>query len=153
MSSRLFQSIREKHGLAYSVDCDVLTFSQAGIFTFFFALHPRNVTALFRILKEELLRLKHKDITHVERERVRSQIRGSLLLANEHMDVRCESIAHDILTDRPHESTELRLQKFMTITASDVRSFAQHTFQESCLSLLVCGKRSTGISYSWKGIA
>ncbi|MGZ4592124.1 MAG: M16 family metallopeptidase, partial [Actinomycetes bacterium] len=83
MSSRLFQEVREKRGLAYSVYSYHAQYADAGLFGVYAGCVPRKVDDVLAICREELEKVANRGITVDELERGKGQLRGSLVLGLE----------------------------------------------------------------------
>ncbi|MFQ5584733.1 MAG: M16 family metallopeptidase, partial [Calditrichia bacterium] len=80
MSSRLFQNIREKYGLAYSIYSFLDFFSDTGIFGIYFGTDKKNITKTLRLINREINHLKNRRITARELREANAQLKGSLIL-------------------------------------------------------------------------
>ena len=83
MSSRLFQEIREKRGLAYSISSFEILYRHAGIFGVYAATNAKSLQAVVELCMAEVDKIKGGDITADELRRAKQQLRGSLLLSLE----------------------------------------------------------------------
>lgn len=83
MSSRLFQNIREKYGLAYSVYSYVSQYKQLGTFEIYAGVNPSNRNRALECIMEEIKRLKDKGITEAEFLRGKEQVKASFIMAQE----------------------------------------------------------------------
>lgn len=97
MSSRLFQEVREKRGLAYSIYSTGQSFLDGGIVRISASTRPSKKEELFRILSDELERLKEVPLTDAELARSKNQIKSSLLIGLESVLSRMNKIGRDIL--------------------------------------------------------
>ena len=96
MSSRLFQDIREKRGLAYSIDSFMSSYSDIGLFGVYAGTGNNEIKELIPALCNQIRGLS--DSLKIEEvERARAQIKSSLLMALESTGARCEQIAQHIL--------------------------------------------------------
>jgi predicted Zn-dependent peptidase len=97
MSSRLFQSIREERGLAYSVYAYRLAFQGAGALAVYAGTAPGNSSEVLDLVHEELGRLATKGLTAAELDNARGHIRGSMALGLEDTGARMSRIGHSQL--------------------------------------------------------
>ena len=97
MSSRLFQSIREERGLAYSVYAYRLGFEGAGALAVYAGTSPANVRQVQELILEEIERTARKGITADELDAARSHIRGAMALGLEDSGARMSRIGHSQL--------------------------------------------------------
>ena len=97
MSSRLFQTIREERGLAYSVYSYRLGFNGAGAVAVYAGTSPEQSPAVLSLIEEEIERVAGSGITAAEFEAARSHIRGSMALGLEDSGARMGRIGHSEL--------------------------------------------------------
>lgn len=128
MSSRLFQEIREKAGLAYTVDCDYMPFNTAGLFTVYAAMSARSVPKCMDILRRELLSLQTELIDPDALARVNSQLKGMILLSSDEMDSRQESVGRNELVYQRYVSASEVVEKLESVTPLDVQQVAREIF-------------------------
>lgn len=128
MSSRLFQEIREKAALAYSVDCDFVAYSDAGLVTFYVALSPRSFRKCLDILAVELNKIREGDAGAEELSKIKGQLRGTLLLSADMMESRQESIGRNEVVFGRYVSVEEVLAAIDKVTPENVAALAQALF-------------------------
>ncbi|MCR4283549.1 MAG: insulinase family protein [Bauldia sp.] len=130
MSSRLFQEVREKRGLCYSIYAFHWSFADTGIFGVHAATGPDDVNELMPVMLGELERAAH-DIDARELDRARAQLRAGLLMTLESPAARAGQLARQfLLFGRPIPVEEL-VAKIDAITVGDVRSLAGDIFTGS----------------------
>lgn len=96
MSSRLFQEIREKRGLAYSIYAFKSSFTDCGLFGIYAGTAPHQINELLDVIHEEI-RLLPTNILDAELSRARAQLKASLLMSLENVPTRCEQLAQHLL--------------------------------------------------------
>ena len=107
LSSRLFQEIREKRGLAYSVFSSTQSFSDTGLFTVYAATGPGDLPELVPVLCEEIKRVGATLIAE-EVSRARAQLKAGLLMSLESPSSRCAQRARQLLVyGRPQSVAEI----------------------------------------------
>lgn len=125
MSSRLFQEVREKRGLAYSVFSSPLSFSDGGIVRISASTRPSRREELASVLVEELRRLEKIPLTSSELTRSKNQLKSSLLLGLESAGGRMSKMGRDLLNwGREIAVTEIE-QWIDQVTAEDILHLAQ----------------------------
>jgi predicted Zn-dependent peptidase len=97
MSSRLFQSIREERGLAYSVYAYRLAFEGAGALAVYAGTSPGNTSEVLDLIQAELGSLAESGLTEAELDKARGHIRGSMALGLEDTGARMSRIGHSQL--------------------------------------------------------
>jgi predicted Zn-dependent peptidase len=97
MSSRLFQEVREKRGLVYSIYSFSASYEDGGLFGIYAGTNPEDVGELIPVVCDEMLKAAG-GITDEEMERARAQMRAGLLMGMESTMARCEQSAHQLLS-------------------------------------------------------
>lgn len=124
MSSRLFQEIREKRGLAYTAYSFGAAYSDAGLFGMYAACSPENTLQVADLARAELERLAADGITDEEFERTLGQIAGSSALALEDSDTRMGRLAKAELGTGELWDLDASLERFASVTQDEVKSVA-----------------------------
>jgi len=138
MSSRLFQEVREKRGLCYSVYAFNWAFADSGVFGVSASTGKEDVGDLIRVILDEL-REAVENISEDEVLRVRNQIRAGLLMSLESPTSRAGQLARQqILWGRPIEMNET-IERINKIDASRVKKIAGELFASKNLSIAANG--------------
>lgn len=138
MSSRLFQEVREKHGLCYSVSSFHWGFSDTGIFGIHAATGPEDLPELMQVISDELKRAS-EDIIQEELDRARAQIRSGLLMAMESPAARAGQIARQILLFGRQIPNEELMDRLDALSVERIRDLAGRVFHESTPTLSAVG--------------
>jgi predicted Zn-dependent peptidase len=127
MSSRLFQEIREKRGLVYSIYSFTHSYSDAGVFGVYAGTGEDEAAELMPALCAELRRLED-GLAPAELERARAQLKAGLLMSLEGTTARCEQqAAHMLVFGRPLEMQEL-IQRIEEVDDDAARRVARRIF-------------------------
>ncbi len=127
MSSRLFQEIREKRGLVYSIYSFTHSYSDAGVFGVYAGTGEDEAAELMPALCAELRRLED-GLAPVELERARAQLKAGLLMSLEGTTARCEQqAAHMLVFGRPLDMQEL-IQRIEDVDDDAARRVARRIF-------------------------
>ncbi|MBN2469045.1 MAG: insulinase family protein [Deltaproteobacteria bacterium] len=140
MSSRLFQEVREKHGLAYSVFSYLSSYSDTGILGIYAGTTSDNVKKVLDIIMNELRHLREKSIQEADLEKAKEQIRGNILLSSESTDNRMGRLARGELYFGKFIPLKEILNGIEMVTTADVQQLAQDLFQQEYFSLAALGK-------------
>ena len=119
MSSRLFQEIREKRGLVYSVSSYTSSFSDSGIFGVYAGTGQKEVKELIPVLCDQL-NISAKNFTSEELQRAKAQFKASLLMGQESTSRRCRSNASKYLMHNKIISTEETISKIDAVQLEDL---------------------------------
>jgi predicted Zn-dependent peptidase len=122
MSSRLFQEVRERRGLCYSIYAFASGLSDSGTFAVHAAGGPERAHALIDVIREELLKAAERGFHEDEIARVRAQLKMGLLAGLESSSARADQLARQILIHgRPLTTAEL-IEKVEQVQAADVQA-------------------------------
>lgn len=128
MSSRLFQTIREDHGLAYAVFSGINAYTDAGYLSVYAATSPEQINEVIRLSIGEFDRLKSETISDAELQRAKDQLKVSIMLGLESTSARMSNLARqEIFFGRQFTLDEI-LQRIDRVTANDVQRMAQEIF-------------------------
>lgn len=124
MSSRLFQEVREKRGLAYSVYSYHAQYADTGLFAVYAGCVPRKVDEVLAICRDELDKVAATGLTLEELERAKGQLRGSLVLGLEDTGARMSRIGKGELMHGAYLSVDELLARIEAVTLDDVAAVA-----------------------------
>jgi predicted Zn-dependent peptidase len=138
MSSRLFQEVREKHGLAYSVYSFTSHYADTGSIGVYAGCHPRRAADVAELCREQLALVAASGLTSEELERGKGQMRGGLVLGLEDTGSRMTRLGKSELVYGELMTVEEILASIDAVTLDDTQSLAAELLT-SPLSLAVVG--------------
>ena len=138
MSSRLFQEIREKRGLAYSVYSMSQQFAGTGFVSFYAGCKPSKATEVISIIREVLHDVAMNGLTHEELTRAQGAVRGTLVLSQEDTGSRMSRIGKSELVYGEILGFDQILKEVSDVTSSQVRALAEE-FLTASPTLAVVG--------------
>jgi len=128
MSSRLFQNVREKRGLVYSISSGVTSYSDAGLFTVYAATGRDSLDEVLRLTVEEMKRMRGERLPADELRRAQDHLKGSFMLSLESTGARMSHLARqEIYFGRQFGLDEI-LAGIEAVTADDVQRVAARIF-------------------------
>jgi predicted Zn-dependent peptidase len=133
-SSRLFQEVREKRGLAYAVFSYASHYADAGQVAVYVGTRPDNVAEAMQVIGEELRRLVADGVGEEELERARENAKGRTVLAMESTLTRMNRLGSSLLMDVPLLSVDEVLAAFDAVTEADVTALASELFAPERMS-------------------
>jgi predicted Zn-dependent peptidase len=139
MSSRLFQNIRERQGLAYAVFSEVNPYSDAGMLAVYAGTARHNIERVLRLVVEELRRMKQEPVTPEELRRAKDQLKGALLLSLESTGTRMSNLARQQMYFGRLFATDELLASLEAVTREDLQRIAQEFFQTEKIAATVLG--------------
>jgi predicted Zn-dependent peptidase len=139
MSSRLFQNVREKRGLAYAVFSGLSAYRDTGSMTIYAGCSNDAVGELIDVVVAELRRLKDEPLSEAELRRAKDHLKGSLMLSLESTSSRMSHLARqEIYFDR-HFGLDETLDGVERVSRDDVQRVARDLFADGSLAATVLG--------------
>lgn len=125
MSSRLFQEVREKRGLAYSVYSYTSSFADTGLFGVYAGCQPKRVHEVLKICRDELNQVAEHGLSDEELSRAIGQFSGSTVLSLEDTGALMNRIGKSELCWGEQMSVDATLERIAAVTPEDVRAVAR----------------------------
>ncbi len=139
MSSRLFENIREKKGLAYEISTEIKRYKDTGGFVVNAGMEHRQIKKTVSLILKELRRIREKPVPIRELKRAKEFFKVQLLLALEDtLDHMLWLGAHAISTGNPPDKDKI-VEKIESITTGDLRRVASSIFKSKGLNLAIIG--------------
>ena len=139
MSSRLFQNVREKRGLAYSVFSGLSSYQDAGALSIYAGCANNAVAELIDVVVAEIRQMKADGMDPVELRRAKDHLKGSLMLSLESTSSRMSHLARqEMYRDQTFGLDEM-LAAIEKVTAEDVLRLADRFFTDGNLAVTVLG--------------
>lgn len=139
MSSRLFQTIREKEGLTYSISSFIPSFRQCGLFGIYAGTSREHLLRTVRLICRELKSLREKGVTKKELVRAKEQMKGNILLNLESMSNRMTKLARaEFYLSRDVPMDEI-VKNIESVTLKDILRVARAVFIPKKLSFAALG--------------
>lgn len=140
ISSRLFQNIRERLGLAYTIVSDFVQYHDAGWLGIYAGASPESARRLLQSVMEELRRLKEEPVPEEELRHARQTAKSAMLLSLDSMSTRMSNLARQWLTYRRFYSLEEIAAGVDRVTAEDVQALAREMFAPGRIGLAMLGR-------------
>jgi predicted Zn-dependent peptidase len=138
MSSRLFQEIREKRGLCYTIFAQAGAFSDTGMITIYAGTSEAQVPDLMSLTFDELRRAA-EDMSSNELERARAQMKAGMLMGLESASNRAERLARQVQVWGYVPDLEETVAKIENVTLDRLRSFSEHIASKAPAALALYG--------------
>jgi predicted Zn-dependent peptidase len=139
MSSRLFQNVREKRGLAYAVFSGLSAYRDAGNLTIYAGCANEAVPEVVSLCVEELKTLKQAPVPDAELRRAKDHLKGSLMLSLENTASRMSHLARQEIYFERHFGLDETLAGVERVSADDVQRVARDLFSNGSLAATVVG--------------
>jgi predicted Zn-dependent peptidase len=139
MSSRLFQNIRERQGLAYSVYSDLSPYTDTGCLMVCAGTSVESVRKLVDSVLKEFTELKQQTVPAEELRRAKDHLKGSLMLSLESTSSRMSNLARQEMHFKRFFSLDELVESIEKVTAADVQRIAQIFFEQKQIALTILG--------------
>lgn len=140
MSSRLFQSIREKLGLAYSVYSYPTSYTGTGTLTLYAGTGEKQAKEVLNRMMDEMERIRKEGITKEEFNRSRDQLKGSYLLGMESSSARMNALGKTLLLQKREYSEQETLRRIECVTMDDIERILPVCFDRNNASIALVGR-------------
>jgi predicted Zn-dependent peptidase len=137
MSSRLYQTIRETHGMAYTVYSFVNLLSDTGMFGAYLATDRKNVEPAIDMVHKEFKSLAAHRVSADELNRTKSQIKGTMMLGLENTSSRMMRLGSGELYFERHVTLDAVLKKVDAVRAADIQRVANDILERRRFSTIV----------------
>ncbi len=139
MSSRLFQEVRERQGLVYSIHSGTQAYHDTGVLYVYAATDPQNFAKTLKLILKEVRHLKKDGITAAELRRAKDHLKGSLMLSLESTSSRMSRLAKQELYFGAFFSLDEMLAAIDAVREEEVQSLIHRLLDEEQLSILTLG--------------
>ncbi len=139
MSSRLFQNIRERQGLAYSIYSDLNPYRDTGCLAVYAGTSLASASKVVQSVVSEFRKLKTESVPDEELRRSKAQLKGSLMLSLESSTSRMSNLARqEMYFDRFYDLDEL-IERIEAVTAEDLSKLASEFFKPESVAVTALG--------------
>ena len=147
-SSRLFQTVREKHGLCYSIYSFTAGYQDTGLFAVALAANRQSERRALGLTVDELRRIRDEGVTAAELERAREQVTASILMSLESSASRMNRLGYgELFLPGGALTPDELIERYEAVTLADVRALAQRTLDFRRASLSAVGRVADGEEY------
>jgi predicted Zn-dependent peptidase len=138
-SSRLFQEVRERRGLAYNVFSFQSLFAHTGQIGIYLGTRPDNVAPALRVVADELALLRREGFSVEELERSKENVKGRMVLSLESTAARMNRLGSAVLNDLPLLSLDEAVERIEGVTLEDLAGLTEELLAPERLSAAAVG--------------
>jgi predicted Zn-dependent peptidase len=139
MSSRLFETIRENHGLAYSIYSELSPFRDCGSLSIYAGMSLDNTEKVIQLTLAELTRLKQQAVSAAELKRAKDQMKSNIVLGLESSSSRMSNLARQQMYYKRFFTLDEIVHGIDQVTSADTQRLANQLFQPELLALTLLG--------------
>ena len=143
MSSRLFQTIREDQGLAYSIYSEMNPFRDTGSLCVYAGTSVDKTEKVLRLTLEELRRLKQETVSEAELKRAKDQLKSNMVIGLESSGSRMSNLARQQMYFGRFFGIDEIIEEIEAVSSADVQELAQQLFRPEAIALTLLGNLGT----------
>jgi predicted Zn-dependent peptidase len=140
MSSRLFQTIREERGMAYSVYSDLSPYRDTGTLCVYAGTSANKVMEVVDLIVTEFRKMKDAPLSEDELTRAKDQVRGNILLGLESSNSRMANLARQEMYFQQFFTVDEIIARIGDVTAEQVQAMAQRLFDPERIAVTLLGR-------------
>ena len=137
MNARLNLSLRERHGLVYTVESMMASYSDTGMWCVYFGCDHHDVNHCLRLVHRELDRFVQKQLSDAQLSAAKRQLKGQLAIAFDNREQFALDFGRSFLHHGHERDLEMLFRKIDTVSASDIQQVACELFSADHLSTLI----------------
>ncbi len=139
MTSRLYQKVREKLGIAYTVYSYLQPFYDTGIQTVYSATSPRHMKRILSVIVREIESLARRGLSRAELDYYRTQVIGSLVLESDDIDNRMNAIGYSEMIFGEYRTVDQTIQELQKVTVESLNAYLKKYFDISRAGAILIG--------------
>src|SRR3984885_8291894 len=139
MSSRLFQNIRERQGLAYAIESDLSPYTDTGVLSVYAGTSRESAAQLIRSVCDEFRSIRAEGVSIEELRRAKDHLKGSMMLSLESTSARMSNLARQAMYLHRFISLDEMLTSIEAVTREEVHAIARDFFEPDRITLTVLG--------------
>ena len=140
MSSRLFQKVREEHGMAYSIYSDMTPYRDTGALCVYAGTSTEKALEVVRLVMAEFRQLKEIALTDEELKRAKDQLKGNLLMGLESSYARMANLARQEMYFQQFFTVDQLIEWIDAVSAEQVQAMAQRLFAPERIAVTLLGR-------------
>lgn len=137
MNARLNIALRERHGLVYNVESNMVSYADTGVWCVYFGCDPKDLRRCLRLVKKELNTLVSKPMSERQLAAAKKQIKGQICVACDNRETFALDFGKSFLHYNKEKNIADLLQQIDAITADELQKVAQEVFAEDKLTTLI----------------
>jgi predicted Zn-dependent peptidase len=146
LSSRLFQEVREKRGLVYSVYSFSSMYKETGLSGLYFGCRPERLDAVMETVGRELVRLVKEPVPADELQRAKEHLKGRMILGLESTSSRMTRLGKGVITQTEILSLDELARRIDAVTSEQVLELAAEVYRPAALSVVGIGADESGFA-------
>lgn len=142
MTSKLYQSVREKRGLVYSIYSSLNTFDDFGLINVYASCEPQNMKAVVKNIVSSIKKIKREGVSESELEMFKTQVSGGVLLGADDIDNRMTSLGVNEMVFSKYKPVEAIEEEISKVTTKSVKEFIKRYLNLEDSGWLLIGNKA-----------
>lgn len=151
MTSKLYQSVREKKGLVYTVYSALNTFEDFGLINIYASCEKDKMKAVLNTIAMELRKLKKRGISKSELSMFKTQVKGGLLLGSDDIENRMQSIGVNEMVFKKYKPVNSIIEELDAVTVKSVNQYLDQTFDLNKIGAVLLGGEANELKDWFQG--
>ncbi|MEA4840640.1 MAG: pitrilysin family protein [Bacteroidales bacterium] len=137
MNSRLNVALRERSGLVYSVESNVTSYTDSGVFAIYFGTDLKQTGRCMKLVEKELKKMRETKLTAIQLHAAKKQLYGQMMISSENKENQSLSMGKSMLHFNRYDSMEEVIRKVESFTSESLLEIANEVLDPQSMSLLV----------------
>lgn len=152
MTSKLYQSVREKRGLVYSIHSSLNTNIDSGMLTIYAGTEAKNARKVGDLISKEFAKIRKSGVSKNDVEMCKTQIIGSILLGSDDIENRMTSLAVNEMVFGHYRSVESVIEEIKAVTADSVNHYLRHELDLDKAAGVLLGPEVKSLQSWWNDL-
>lgn len=149
MTSRLYQSVREKRGLVYSIHSSLNTNIDSGMLTIYAGTEAKNARKVGDLISKEFAKIRKSGVTKADVEMCKTQVVGSILLGSDDIENRMTSLAVNEMVFGRYRAVESVIDEIKAVTVDSVNDYIRNVLDLDKAAGVLLGPEVTKLQDWW----
>ncbi|WP_374035482.1 M16 family metallopeptidase [Bdellovibrio bacteriovorus] len=152
MTSKLYQSVREKRGLVYSIHSSLNTNIDSGMLTIYAGTEAKNARKVGDLISKEFAKIRKSGVTKADVEMCKTQVVGSILLGSDDIENRMTSLAVNEMVFGRYRAVESVIDEIKAVTVDSVNDYIRNVLDLDKAAGVLLGPEVTKLQDWWKDL-
>ncbi|XGC82150.1 M16 family metallopeptidase [Bdellovibrio bacteriovorus] len=153
MTSKLYQSVREKRGLVYTIGSSLNTHIDSGMMTIYAGTEAKNARKVGDLISKEFKKIRKQGVSKHDVEMFKTQVIGSILLGSDDLDNRMTSLAVNEMVFGRFRSVESVIDEIKKVSVDSVNHYIRHEINLDKTSGVLLGPGVTELKHWWENLS
>ena len=153
MTSKLYQSVREKRGLVYTIHSSLNTHLDSGMMTIYAGTEAKNARKVGDLISKEVAKIRKQGVTKSDVEMFKTQVIGSILLGSDDIENRMTSLAVNEIVFGHYRSVESVIEEIKQVTVDSVNHYIRHELDIDKTSGVLLGTGVKDLKNWWEDLS